>query len=153
MDKPQVTLRWFGKFSVLLTLIIGLLICAQVVEKVIQAGSHRVASPDLPLAIPAVPNAFLDEVPGVSIAASIDQNGIRQLFDLNSHGQIRVRIAAAGANTFGPKQLVSINPPPKKNSPLSAIAWAVSTTSTVRLSCQSLGEANSMSAVIAVEIG
>jgi hypothetical protein len=128
------TLRWAGKLFALLTLIIGVLVTARVVEKLITVPLGRDSSLDWSIANPAALDALVEDsaTPGISIAAATDQNGSRQLYDLDSEGRIHVRLAPYGYS-FGTKQRVSINPPPKANSPLTAVAWAAGVDRTVRL--------------------
>jgi hypothetical protein len=127
------TLRWVGKLFALLTLISGVLVTARVVEKLITVPLGTDSSLDWSIANPAALDALVEDsaTPGISIAAATDQNGSRQLYDLDSEGRIHVRLAPYGYS-FGTKQRVSINPPPKANSPLTAVAWAAGVDRTVR---------------------
>ncbi len=127
-------LRWAGKIFALMTLIIGVLVTARVVEKLITAPSGRDPPLDWSIANPAALDALVEDsaLPGISIAATADQNSFRQLYDLDSESRIHVRVAHIG-HSFGAKQRVSIDPPPKANSPLTAVAWAAGVDRTVRL--------------------
>ncbi|KAI4188247.1 MAG: hypothetical protein LQ346_005355 [Caloplaca aetnensis] len=66
--------------------------------------------------------SVLDGTPGISLAAAIDPDGNRQLFDLTSTGIIRLRKSVKGGTSWTDPEIVPANPKPKLNSPLAAIS-------------------------------
>ena len=77
-----------------------------------------------PIMLTADPSlSVLDGTPGVSIAASVDPDGNRQLYDLSSTGVIRLRKSAGNTTTWGDPEIVPANPAPKANTPMAALAW------------------------------
>ncbi|KAL8901473.1 MAG: hypothetical protein Q9207_005184 [Kuettlingeria erythrocarpa] len=66
--------------------------------------------------------SMLDGTPGTSLAACIDPDGNRQLFDLTSTGMIRLRKSVKGETSWTDPEVVAANPKPKLNSPLAAIS-------------------------------
>ena len=60
---------------------------------------------------------------GLSIAASVDGVGNRQIYDLNSEGVIRVRKIQAGTYKYTAPEVVNVTEKPQAASPLSAISW------------------------------
>ncbi|KAL8924355.1 MAG: hypothetical protein Q9208_004137 [Pyrenodesmia sp. 3 TL-2023] len=76
-----------------------------------------------PVLLAADPDqSVLDGTPGVSLAAAIDPDGNRQLFDLTSTGIIRLRKSVKGEASWTDPEIVAANPKPKLNSPLAAIS-------------------------------
>lgn len=76
-----------------------------------------------PISLPINPDVSVqDGTPGVSLAAAIDPNGNRQLFDLTSTGVIRLRKSAANSGNWTAPEIVAANPRPKLRSPLAAIS-------------------------------
>lgn len=76
-----------------------------------------------PVPLSADPDqSVLDGTPGISLAAAIDPDGNRQLFDLTSTGIIRLRKSVKGETSWTDPEIVAANPKPKLNSPLAAIS-------------------------------
>ena len=60
---------------------------------------------------------------GVSIAASVDSEGNRQVYDLDSEGTIRIRKIERLTYRYTSPEIVKTDQKPKASSPLNALAW------------------------------
>ena len=134
--RPRERPCWLKRSLVFLALTVGLLVTARVIDDFVRAqfpttplpaGNGFLATPSAPK-----PSVKASVIPGESIAASVDVNGNRQVYDQDSEGKIWIRLSPSGSKKFsGTKQAVSIDPPPKAKSPLTAIAWAEGSTRSV----------------------
>lgn len=60
---------------------------------------------------------------GVSIAASVDGDGSRQIYDIDTAGVIRIRKIQNETYRYTPAEVVPTSQKPKPGTPLSALAW------------------------------
>ena len=132
--------RWCSTapMSLILILVVTFLVIARVYETRTSASWHNHCSSstkgasvssaaqdkDAPMLPPADQKlSTLDDVPGVSIAASVDPDFNRQLFDLSSSGTVRLRKLKGNTTSWTEPEIVLVNPRPKSNSPLAALSW------------------------------
>ena len=72
----------------------------------------------------------------VSIAASVDGDGSRQVYDLTTEGTIRMRKIQNGTYRYTPPQVVATDQKPIAASPMSALAWRGAGLSLVSRRCE-----------------